>query len=536
MHKNIVERIVFLSLLTFAFVFCLTCGRRGFFPLDQSIVFDGAWRIIQGQVPFRDFVCPIGPVSFLYQAELFCVFGVNFKSYLVGAALLNLLACAATFLIAKSIFPDKIIFPFAGALLSAIYFFAQKGTTYPDQMAIFLCLIGLLGFLYAIRDKSPGPPIDLSSCLLMFGSGFIWSTAFLTKQNFALFFLPLLFLLALIHFHKNRILLTKSLLFLSGGAAACMLIFASWLLIYSTPELFFRFFFEIPFYEGVRRIGGGSVFKNKVDMLNALAILSVAAFAICVLLAKRNNQGQPRLKILTASVITMYLAAYTFMMLKTTNNNTENGWSCIGIIVALGFGIFSFNAFSFSRKTMSVLYVLVSAIYFTILIKGVHTAWNREANYFRSNSIYEKFDDLESLDYLQWGTPTMVGRTGGKYVYIGKNEVTRLIAYLINSNSRFFIFTDFTALYAFTGKPSPQPLLWFHRGLTYSNTYDKNLDEWIVEDLKKNKTDTIIFEEASWFGSYHILKDFPVFNGYMQTNYESKGCIGNYNIYKLKTP
>ena len=33
-------------------------GRRGFLPLDQSIVFDGGWRILNGQLPFRDFTAP----------------------------------------------------------------------------------------------------------------------------------------------------------------------------------------------------------------------------------------------------------------------------------------------------------------------------------------------------------------------------------------------------------------------------------------------------------------------------------------------
>ena len=32
----------------------LTFGRRGFLPLDQSIVFDGGWRLVSGQVPFHD--------------------------------------------------------------------------------------------------------------------------------------------------------------------------------------------------------------------------------------------------------------------------------------------------------------------------------------------------------------------------------------------------------------------------------------------------------------------------------------------------
>ena len=33
-------------------------GPRGFMPLDHSVVFDGGWRILDGQVPFRDYTTP----------------------------------------------------------------------------------------------------------------------------------------------------------------------------------------------------------------------------------------------------------------------------------------------------------------------------------------------------------------------------------------------------------------------------------------------------------------------------------------------
>src|SRR5512134_1418500 len=50
---------------------CLDHGRVGFMPLDQSIVFDGAWRLLCGQRPFRDFVVPSGLVPMVMQAAFF---------------------------------------------------------------------------------------------------------------------------------------------------------------------------------------------------------------------------------------------------------------------------------------------------------------------------------------------------------------------------------------------------------------------------------------------------------------------------------
>ena len=49
----------------------LVFGRRGFMPLDHSIVFDGGWRLLSGQVPFRDFAAPSGLVPSAMQVPFF---------------------------------------------------------------------------------------------------------------------------------------------------------------------------------------------------------------------------------------------------------------------------------------------------------------------------------------------------------------------------------------------------------------------------------------------------------------------------------
>jgi hypothetical protein len=56
---------------------CLHHGRRGFLPLDQSIVFDGGWRVFRGQIPFVDFVTPAAIVPSVMQAAIFRVAGVT---------------------------------------------------------------------------------------------------------------------------------------------------------------------------------------------------------------------------------------------------------------------------------------------------------------------------------------------------------------------------------------------------------------------------------------------------------------------------
>src|SRR5215471_19940023 len=76
----------------FAGVFVWFAGHRGLFIMDQSIVFDGAWRVFQGQVPYRDFISAFPPVAFFLQALFFRIAGVSFSAMVLSAAVLNALA------------------------------------------------------------------------------------------------------------------------------------------------------------------------------------------------------------------------------------------------------------------------------------------------------------------------------------------------------------------------------------------------------------------------------------------------------------
>ena len=75
----------------FAFVFNWATGHRGVYLLDQSMIFDGGWRILQGQTPYKDFLIPFGPVTFYLQAFFFRVVNVSWTTMVLPTCLLNTL-------------------------------------------------------------------------------------------------------------------------------------------------------------------------------------------------------------------------------------------------------------------------------------------------------------------------------------------------------------------------------------------------------------------------------------------------------------
>src|SRR6185436_9354625 len=104
-------------------------GRIGFMPLDQSIVFDGGWRVLNGQIPIRDFATPTGLVPIVVQAAFFRLMGATWFAYCLHAALANgLFAVLARVLLRRAGASPWLASLYA--LLSAVVFYPPFGVPY----------------------------------------------------------------------------------------------------------------------------------------------------------------------------------------------------------------------------------------------------------------------------------------------------------------------------------------------------------------------------------------------------------------------
>ena len=121
----------------------LTFGRRGFLPLDQSIVFDGGWRLVSGQVPFHDFVAPSGLVPSAIQAAFVSVLGLTWFAYCLHASIVNGLFAVAVYALLRSCGATRVEAGGAGAL-SAFFFYPPAGTPFMDQHSFFFMTLMFL--------------------------------------------------------------------------------------------------------------------------------------------------------------------------------------------------------------------------------------------------------------------------------------------------------------------------------------------------------------------------------------------------------
>lgn len=590
------------AVLFYSFVFCFKAGERGFFALDQSIEFDGAYRILAGQVPYKDFIIPVGPGVFWLQAIVFKLFGINFTAFLVGAALVNLLATALSMVTVALLFPGKPWPALIAGFLTATWFYPPYGTPNMEQTAFFFSLISITCLCATARSTCS----DVMRGLLCIAAGACAAAAFLSKQNAGLLVAPVYFFLLLaINLASGRGF-WMSLVWFLLGTAGLTAAFLTWLVLQSDPALFVEHFFTIP-----SRLGMGRILASRPKLLGDLlggnaSFLPVAMYlsafvgvAILVILVRRKPlDGAPRLAV--ASILCIYLQFFQNAFSVTTCNqwqecmpfvglvfgcaagllawlferqtdastSSQAGWgaatllliaSIIGslitrttlpqvagcILVLLGMILGMFGRPHAATTVADVQYAISAirrkkrreqmALFVTVVVvgcgfQGMRASWNRSVHDIFRGAVFTDYLPVPGLEHLKWGKPTIV-----QDVEFRDDDMTRLVSLLEQESRPFFVFPEFTLLYGLVGAPSPQPLLWFHKGLTYPQEYDEDLDRWIVDSLVRENVQLVVLQESWHFKSeLCALTHFPLLDAYIREQFVPDQQLGSFTVLRQK--
>lgn len=112
-----------------------------------------AWRMTEGDLPYRDFQWVYGPLMLFYYAACFKILGASIVSMQIGYALLQVLGSFFTFLSARALFGRLIAFPAA-----ALHFFLS-GAYHTYNHAGVVALLAILVHWFVIH-RSRGTPVS----------------------------------------------------------------------------------------------------------------------------------------------------------------------------------------------------------------------------------------------------------------------------------------------------------------------------------------------------------------------------------------
>lgn len=135
---------LFLGIYTIAAVLCFVTMPLGVDQYDEGIVLEGAWRVYQGGVPYRDFWTSYGPAQYYLTAACFPLLGPTILAGRLCDALLVALLCPLCFFITRgSAVGVHSRAPFA-ALIALISIVLCRTPGYPATGAFVGVLAGLL--------------------------------------------------------------------------------------------------------------------------------------------------------------------------------------------------------------------------------------------------------------------------------------------------------------------------------------------------------------------------------------------------------
>jgi hypothetical protein len=475
-----------------------------------------------------------------------------------------------------------------GASLTAAWLYAPFGTTYPEQTAFCAILIGLTLILAA----SVGNRRRWANSALLVLAGLMAVTGVLSKHNAGLLGVGLhgFVIIALLAHDWRRCLI--SLAWFTLGVVLGGLAFTAWLLVYADGSAFVYHVVTIPGELGMERLFGEGLpsFVKRLltgkgtRFLRVLAIHWACLFGVAAVLYRRER------RFVAAMMIGIALIGYQNAFSMVSFNDAANEKPFLGLLFGLALStvqVLSLRSSAGLPRSMMVMAPAVALI-LTVLVRtgtilegmlltiavlagvggfqparvserlwprlvsvsvlgvfvvlqceGVAVSIDRQVH--DSFGVPTRTPILAALERecefdqtvaapglrgLGWGAPTVVNGTT-----VSAAELDRLIAHLQQRQKPFFTFPDFTFLYAGLGARSPQPLLWFHKGLTYSQEYSAELDRKIVQSLRSNGVETIVLENNSMACVQGSLADFPMLRTFLEQEFEPAATIGFFGVY-----
>ena len=230
-------------------------GNKGVFPVDSFAFFDTGFRVLNNQLPFRDYWVVSGPFIDYFQSVLFFIFGINWQSYVFHASIFNALISVATFIFLKE-FKLKELNCFFYSICFSILAYPSSGTPFVDHHSAFLSLLAIYFLILGIKKNKKIYWISLPYLI-----GF----AFLSKQVPAVYFcISLLFILVLFFLNNKKNLVC--LISFIKSSISFIILFVLFILISKTQ--FINFVDQYLFYPTT--IGTGRYENYQITVSGAI--------------------------------------------------------------------------------------------------------------------------------------------------------------------------------------------------------------------------------------------------------------------------
>ncbi len=499
-----------LVLAILASTLTMRTGRLGFMPLDQSIIFDGGWRVLSGQVPFADFYTPTGLVPLYLQALMFRVMGVSWTAYVLHAALLNVLFALFVYFLLHRIFRWNWAALYF-ALSAACFLYPPMGTPYMDQHALIFSFV-MLGLLLCGACEQEERARRICWALVPFAG----ALAYHSKQNPSAFAIVFVAVAVVVLAYRDPMRYRGPLVSMIIGTTV-VLAGGFFLLAANRIALadYWYWMVELPMHYGSSRVAGGD---HRMFLVTLMWTASSIPIYIGVRFALRgNSDALERHDTLAIIVVTAALLSLAAVYSATTHNAPIFGFAYYSPALALAYGLLSRRLPQRSTEEIRVrnaFLALFLGLGLMTPLLAVTPLSHRWANEFEARDVRVAVPGREihtALAGLHWSFPRRVEEIGNE---TDAEAYRKLLDYLNTGDDNFLLVGDATILYALSGRPSVFPGLWFHEGLSFPAREAAErpmFEQRFADALVRNDVQFVVLDGVqTWNGStpahFDVLK------------------------------
>jgi hypothetical protein len=539
------------GLAFFAFLFNWKTGHRGVFFEDQSGMFDGGWRVLQGQTPYKDFLIPFGPVTFWIQGLFFKLFGVNWSATVLPACTFNTLATLCIIRIVRLLSGGSRTLGLCSGILTAVSFQAPFGTLGLEQTAMFFDLLALQAMVESFNMY----PFRRNLWLL--ASGAMLAIAILSKQNYGVFFVPIILAMAAASELQNFRRAFSSVLIVVAGIVAAIAIFFVWVSVYSDFSSFVERVLVVAAGIGRSRLGAVRIIKalsfQEIPNAIQLDVPGIVPGCIVLFLACFNRstvdfEASVWCRMAPASALTILLPWFRSMTQGTTDNEWQNNFAFAGLAGGLGLSLVLFLGRRFtiapnaagdfiphlpSTRAVRIFVCSMAGVWgiAAMLYEG-SAAWTRKVQEFEAGTDFRKEVQVRGMEGVWWGEPTRTDQGSGSLWQ--ETDFEKLVSWLSNKRCHFFVMGDSTILYGLLRVPSPQPLLYFLPNHAFRAEEIPELDGAILASLERNGVTVVVREKKNWQGTNEVYDMFPRTWAWFTSRFDRTAEFGNWEVWELR--
>ena len=465
-----------LLLGTFSFLVNYHYGFIGMMPMDNTVLYNGGYRILSGYIPFTDYWLVTGPLLDYLNAFFFKLFGISWNTFIIHSSFFNLLlAISSYFLFLELKLSNKYSLIYSAFI--SILFYPVVGTPFVDHHSTFFLILAFYSLILAINKKKYFYYLIIPSFLCF---------SFLSKQTPAAYGLIIIIplILTFCYLDKKN---TKKILYYSviGSLISFILLFFFFLL---TKINISNFFTQYLLYAG--SIGDYRLSYYKFNIFNEISNFKFISYFIFILSIILFNlftlKNSKKEDIFTIATSILLACALIFHQILSLNQNF------IFFIIPYLCGI----THIYYKKSFNKNYILIFSILICIFsVTKYHLRFNEQ----------RKFNELEKVDISKAIDAENLSKSlkGLKWItYLNPNNPEKelenlktVVKFLKEDKSKKILITEYQILAPIAGIYDFSPNQWHHPSVSFplkDQKYFEIYKKFFIESLKKNKIQFIL--------------------------------------------